>query len=71
MYNLCKTNEMHTHDTFFALANLVPPPLHVYQLFMYPEVEGTHHINNADVSAYLLMDFVMRKGMNLSQASQW
>jgi len=30
---------------------------------MYPEVEGTHHVNNADVSAYLLMDFVMQKGM--------
>ena len=45
--------------------NLVPP------LFMYPEAEGTHHINNDDVLAYLLMEFVMQKGMNLSKASQW
>ena len=51
-------------EMFVSSLNLVPPPP-----LMYPEVEGTHHVNSADVPAYLLMDFVMQKGMNLSQAS--
>ena len=43
-----------------------PPPSYVSRGRGY---SSSHHINNADVPVYLLMDFVMQKGMNLSQAS--